>query len=107
VEVALDGARALDSARSFGPEIVLLDIGIPGMDGYEVAGRLRSEHGADLKLVALTGYGREDDRKRAHDAGFDWHLTKPLEPPRLREMLARLDFGSDGDAGDSGSARLD
>jgi PAS domain S-box-containing protein len=107
VEVALDGTRALDSARSFGPEIVLLDIGIPGMDGYEVAGRLRSEHGADLKLVALTGYGREDDRKRAHDAGFDWHLTKPLEPPRLREMLARLDFGSDGDAGDSGSARLD
>jgi PAS domain S-box-containing protein len=107
VEVALDGTRALDSARSFGPEIVLLDIGIPGMDGYEVAERLRSEHGAGLRLVALTGYGREDDRKRAHDAGFDWHLTKPLEPPRLREMLARLDFGSDGDAGGSGSARLD
>jgi PAS domain S-box-containing protein len=107
VEVALDGTRALDSARSFEPEIVLLDIGIPGMDGYEVAGRLRSEHGADLKLVALTGYGREDDRKRARDAGFDWHLTKPLEPPRLREMLARLDFGSDGDAGGSGSPRLD
>ena len=107
VEVALDGTRALDSARSFGPEIVLLDIGIPGMDGYEVAERLRSEHGAELKLVALTGYGREDDRKRARDAGFDWHLTKPLEPPRLREMLARLDFGSDGDFGRSGSARLD
>jgi PAS domain S-box-containing protein len=107
VEVALDGTRALDSARSFGPEIVLLDIGIPGMDGYEVAERLRSEHGAGLRLVALTGYGREDDRKRAYDAGFDWHLTKPLEPPRLREMLARLDFGSDGDAGGSGSARLD
>ena len=107
VEVALDGTRALDSARSFDPEIVLLDIGIPGMDGYEVAERLRSEHGAALKLVALTGYGREDDRKRAHDAGFDWHLTKPLEPPRLREMLATLDFGSDGDAGSSGSARLD
>jgi PAS domain S-box-containing protein len=107
VEIALDGPRALDSARSFEPEIVLLDIGIPGLDGYEVAERLRSEHGADLKLVALTGYGREDDRKRAHDAGFDWHLTKPLEPPRLREMLARLDFGSDGDAGRSGSARLD
>jgi PAS domain S-box-containing protein len=107
VEVALDGPRALDSARSFEPEIVLLDIGIPGMDGYEVAERLRSEHGAELKLVALTGYGREDDRKRARDAGFDWHLTKPLEPPRLREMLASLDFGSDGDAGRSGSARLD
>jgi PAS domain S-box-containing protein len=107
VEVALDGPRALDSARSFEPEIVLLDIGIPGMDGYEVAERLRSEHGADFKLVALTGYGREDDRKRARDAGFDWHLTKPLEPPRLREMLARLDFGSDGDAGRPGPPRLD
>jgi CheY-like chemotaxis protein len=77
------------------------------MDGYEVAERLRSEHGADFKLVALTGYGREDDRKRSRDAGFDWHLTKPLEPPLLREMLARLDFASDGDAGRSGAPRLD
>lgn len=98
VEIAIDGHQALDAARSFGPEIVLLDIGIPGLDGYEVAERLRSEHGSGLKLVALTGYGREDDRKRSRDAGFDRHMTKPLEPPCLRDMLASLDFGSDGDA---------
>jgi len=98
VEVALDGHKALDAARSFGPEIVLLDIGIPGLDGYEVAERLRSEHGSGLKLVALTGYGREDDRQRSRDAGFDRHMTKPLEPPCLRDMLASFDFGSDGDA---------
>jgi len=98
VEVALDGHKALDAARSFGPEIVLLDIGVPGLDGYEVAERLRSEHGSGLKLVALTGYGREDDRQRSRDAGFDRHMTKPLEPPCLRDMLASFDFGSDGDA---------
>jgi PAS domain S-box-containing protein len=98
VEIALDGHQALDAARSFEPEIVLLDIGIPGLDGYEVAERLRSEHGAELKLIALTGYGREDDRQRSRDAGFDRHLVKPLEPPRLREMLASFDFGPDGDA---------
>jgi len=97
VEVALDGHQALDAARSFRPEIVLLDIGIPGLDGYEVAERLRSEHGSGLKLVALTGYGREDDRQRSRDAGFDRHMTKPLEPPCLRDMLASFDFGSDGD----------
>jgi len=98
VEIALDGRQALDAARSFGPEIVLLDIGIPGLDGYEVAERLRSEHGSGLKLVALTGYGREDDRQRSRDAGFDRHMTKPLEPPCLRDMLASFDFGSDGDS---------
>jgi CheY-like chemotaxis protein len=98
VEIAPDGHQALDAARRFEPEIVLLDIGIPGLDGYEVAERLRSEHGSELKLVALTGYGREDDRQRSRDAGFDRHMTKPLEPPRLRDMLASFDFGSDGDA---------
>ncbi|HET9940234.1 MAG TPA: ATP-binding protein [Candidatus Eisenbacteria bacterium] len=98
VEIAHDGHQALDAARSFGPEIVLLDIGIPGLDGYEVAERLRSEHGAELKLIALTGYGREDDQQRSREAGFDRHITKPLEPPRLREMLASFDFGTEGDA---------
>jgi PAS domain S-box-containing protein len=98
VEIASDGHKALDAARMFEPEIVLLDIGIPGLDGYEVAERLRAEHGATLKVVALTGYGREDDRKRSREAGFDRHLTKPLEPPRLREMLESFEFGSNADA---------
>ena len=93
-EMALDGAAALHAARRFRPEVVLLDIGIPGLDGYEVAERLRSEHGTDLKLVALTGYAREEDRLRARDAGFDCHLTKPLEPTLLRELLTTLDFRS-------------
>jgi CheY-like chemotaxis protein len=97
VEVAHDGHQALEATRTFEPEIVLLDIGIPGLDGYEVAGRLRSEHGAELKLIALTGYGREDDRRRSRNAGFDRHMTKPLEPSRLRDMLASFDFGSEGD----------
>jgi PAS domain S-box-containing protein len=93
-ETALDGHEALHAARRFQPEIVFVDIGIPGLDGYEVAARLRSEHGPGLKLVALTGYGREEDRRRARDAGFDRHLTKPLEPPVLRDILSSLDVRS-------------
>jgi PAS domain S-box-containing protein len=93
-ETALDGYEALLAARRFRPEIVFVDIGIPGLDGYEVAERLRSEHGPDLKLVALTGFGREEDRLRARDAGFDCHLTKPLEPPVLRDILSSLDVRS-------------
>ena len=105
-ETALDGLEALHAARRFHPEIVLVDIGIPGLDGYEVAERLRNEHGPDLKLVALTGYGREEDRRRARDAGFDGHLTKPLEPPLLRDLLSSLDIRSfeAGDSEDRGTA---
>jgi CheY-like chemotaxis protein len=91
VQVAYTPQSALDAVASFQPEIVLLDIGLPEMDGYEVARRLRSgERPYGGRLVALTGYGQEKDVLRAHDAGFDAHLTKPVEPDTLFELLARL-----------------
>jgi two-component system CheB/CheR fusion protein len=86
---ANDGAEGLSLARTFSPGIVLLDIGLPNMDGYEVARRLRkSARGDRMTLIALTGYGQEADRARALEAGFDLHLLKPVDPARLRELLA-------------------
>ncbi len=88
VRTAHDGAAALDVARTFGPQVVLLDIGLPGMDGYEVARRLRREEGLKgVLLVALTGYGQEEDRRRSREAGFNRHLVKPVEPGALNEVL--------------------
>jgi CheY-like chemotaxis protein len=82
---------ALQRAAAFRPEVVLLDIGLPGMDGYEVAQRMRELPGLrDIRLVAVTGYGRSDDRIRARDAGFDDHLTKPVEYAALERTLAGL-----------------
>ena len=90
VHTAHDGETALKEATSFRPEIILLDIGLPGMDGYEVARRLRQEEGMHaMRLVAMTGYGQEEDRRRAEHAGFDQHLTKPVDPTELQELLAR------------------
>jgi signal transduction histidine kinase len=79
VSLAHDGPAALDLARAFRPEIVLLDIGLPGMDGFEVARRLRgNEPTRDAILVAVTGYGRDEDRAKSQEAGFDYHLVKPI-----------------------------
>ena len=90
VEVAFDASEGLEKARSFHPEVVLCDIGLPGaMDGYEVARALRTD--AETRsafLIALTGYGQEDDRRRALEAGFDAHLTKPADLDALRRLLA-------------------
>jgi signal transduction histidine kinase/DNA-binding response OmpR family regulator len=85
--VALDGREALAIAREFRPEVALLDIGLPIMDGYELAGRLRELLGSDVHLVALTGYGQESDRARARDAGFDRHLVKPVDLDVVLELL--------------------
>ena len=72
---------------SFRPEVMLLDIGLPGMDGYEVARRVRELPGGDrIQLIALTGYGQSDDRRRALAAGFDAHLVKPVEPAKLAQV---------------------
>jgi signal transduction histidine kinase/CheY-like chemotaxis protein len=91
VRVAYTPQSALDAVASFQPEIVLLDIGLPEMDGYEVARRLRSgDRPFQGRLVALTGYGQERDVRRAHEAGFDAHLIKPVEPETLFQLLARL-----------------
>jgi PAS domain S-box-containing protein len=92
VRVAYDGAAGLAAAREFRPDLALLDIGLPkGMDGYEVARRLRQLPGQErTPVVALTGFGRTEDRKRSAEAGFIAHLVKPVDPGVLREMLAQL-----------------
>jgi signal transduction histidine kinase len=88
VTVAYSAWQALESARCFGPEVALLDIGLPGMDGYELAGRLRRLPETEFAwLIAVSGYGQERDRARACAAGFDIHLTKPVEPQRLEEAI--------------------
>ena len=87
VHEACDGAMGLEEARRLRPDAALIDIGLPGMDGYEVARRIR----ADLpgaRLVALTGYGQPEDRERALAAGFDVHLVKPVDPDQLQRLLA-------------------
>jgi CheY-like chemotaxis protein len=90
VQVAYDGPGALEAARHFIPDLVLLDIGLPGMNGYDVARHLRSElSGRSLALIALTGYGQEEDKKRAREAGFDAHLIKPVDFQLLEAILDR------------------
>lgn len=89
VRVAHDGAAALAVVRDYRPDIAFLDIGMPGMDGYEVARRLRAQPGLERALlVALTGWGSPEDRRRTTDAGFDHHLVKPVEPAVLESLLA-------------------
>ncbi len=89
VRVAYDGARALEQAALFAPQVVLLDIGLPGMDGYDTARAMRTLAGMDgATLVAVTGWGTEQDRRRSAQAGFDLHLTKPVEVARLQALLA-------------------
>ena len=93
IRVAYDGPSALTTATAFQPEIALVDIGLPVMDGYELAQRLREEAGpCKLHLLALTGYGQEKDRARALAAGFDQHLVKPIDLTRLGHILAHLDI---------------
>ncbi|WAS96560.1 ATP-binding protein [Nannocystis punicea] len=88
VRVAHDGAGALAAAREFRPAVVLLDIGLPDMDGYEVGRRLRREPGLERALViAVTGYGQDDARRRSQDAGFDCHLVKPVSEEALEAAL--------------------
>ncbi len=89
VHQARDGVQALELAAQCRPEIAVLDIGMPGTDGYEVARRIRSAPwGRDITLVALTGWGQESDRRRAEEAGFNVHLTKPVDPEVLNGLLA-------------------
>jgi len=90
VKVAHDGNAALETAGAFRPEVVLLDIGLPGLDGYEVARRLRSRPETEQSLlVAVSGYGQEDDKRRSREAGFDHHLVKPVDFAALRAVIPR------------------
>ena len=89
VYLAHDGEQALAEFELRRPDVVLLDIGLPKLDGFEVARRLRSDdRNRDLLLIALTGYGKDDDRNRGRDAGFNHHLVKPVEPETLMKLLA-------------------
>jgi signal transduction histidine kinase len=91
VREACDGTSGLALAAERVPDIALIDIGLPDLDGYEVARRLRaSPGGRRMGLVAITGYGQPEDQKRAFEAGFDAHLTKPVAPERLKQVLAGL-----------------
>jgi CheY-like chemotaxis protein/two-component sensor histidine kinase len=91
VHTAGDGAEALEVAEQCRPDVVLLDIGMPKLDGYEVARRIRAEPwGKAAVLIALTGWGQDEDRRRSREVGFDSHLVKPLDPDALSSLLQRL-----------------
>ena len=88
VWTAYDGESALAEAAAHSPEVVLLDIGLPGMDGYEVAAKLREMPGSrNSLLIALTGYGQVEDRLRSDAAGFDEHLVKPVDIEKLTRLI--------------------
>jgi CheY-like chemotaxis protein len=89
VRIASDGLEAVEQAASFQPDIVLMDIGMPRLDGYEAARRIRNQDWSrDTLLVAVTGWGPSDDSEEATAAGFDHHFTKPLDPAELRRLVS-------------------
>ena len=91
VYLAYDGEEAIRSARTLRLDAVLLDIGLPGVDGYQVAERIRAEPGnQEALIVAVSGYGQEEHRLRSKSAGFDYHIVKPLDPVVLTSLLASL-----------------
>jgi CheY-like chemotaxis protein len=90
VRFAIDGYAALEVARETQPEFVFLDLAMPGIDGYEVTRRLKREPGLEaVRIFAMTGYGREHDRRRSREAGCDEHLTKPLDLSFVSSLLVR------------------
>jgi CheY-like chemotaxis protein len=89
VRVESNGVAALAVAEEFMPDVAFLDIGLPGMNGYELARRLRLDPAfGNIVLIAVTGWGQQEDRERSHEAGFDEHLTKPVDPDRVVEIVA-------------------
>jgi CheY-like chemotaxis protein len=90
VEVAENGAEAVRRAAASLPNVLLVDISLPGEDGYAVARRLRGLLPGRPLLIALTGYGQESDRRRSRDEGFDGHLVKPIEPSELERLLEQF-----------------
>jgi CheY-like chemotaxis protein len=90
VEYAINGYAAINIAKIFRPEVVFLDIGLPGMNGYDVCRLLKGEPGQKALIVAVTGYGTKDDRQRAMAAGCHMHITKPASTEALLELLERI-----------------
>ena len=103
VRIAHDGPQAIEAAREFLPELVFLDIGLPGMDGYEVCRRLGAEPGLSGTIfVALTGWGDDEGKKRAQDAGFAFHLVKPVNPDQIEDVLKKTVEGREGTESNGG-----
>ena len=89
---AHDGETAVETAETFLPEVVLLDIGLPKLNGYEVAQRIRERPwGASMFLIAVTGWGQDEDRQRSSEVGLNVHMVKPVEPSELEKLLASID----------------
>jgi CheY-like chemotaxis protein len=88
VLTAVDGLEAVEAAAAFQPDLILLDIGLPKLNGYDAARRIREErHDQRLVIVAMTGWGQEEDKRKSKEAGFDQHLVKPVDPGLLDELL--------------------
>jgi len=93
---AYDGQEGVDVAGEFRPEVVLFDIGMPKLNGYEACRRIREQPwGKCIVLIAVTGWGQDDDRRRSHEAGFDHHMIKPVDPKALMEMLTSFQVAKD------------
>jgi CheY-like chemotaxis protein len=91
IRAAYDGQQGVEAAEEFRPQVVLLDIGLPKLNGYEAGGRIREQPwGEGMVLIAVTGWGQEENRQRSREAGFDHHLVKPVDPEALMELLAGL-----------------
>jgi CheY-like chemotaxis protein len=91
IQIAYDGLAALEAATAFKPDIILLDIGLPKMNGYDVARRVRQQPwGEEMVLVALTGWGQDKDREKSREAGFNHHMVKPVDHAALTRLLANL-----------------
>jgi CheY-like chemotaxis protein len=90
IACANDGLSGLEVAARFAPDVAFVDIGLPGLDGYEVARRLRAQLGDRVVLIAMTGYGQDEDRALSREAGFDDHLVKPVQRERIEQVLAEV-----------------
>ncbi len=97
VRTAYDGRAAIELAAQFRPHAVLLDIGLPGMNGYEVAAELRKSQSGPMVLIAVSGYGQDEDRRRSSSAGFDQHLVKPVDPAHLAQLIDDIEVTEDSD----------
>jgi CheY-like chemotaxis protein len=104
VRLAHDGPGALEAAAAFTPDVAIVDIGLPGLNGYEVARRIREQpRFRGMVLVAQTGWGQAEDRRRSEEAGFDHHLVKPVDIAALQEIVASAKPPTPGDAGPNAS----
>ena len=99
VNLAFDGKQAIEAAEKFRPDIILMDIGMPVMNGNEAARHIRQQSwGKDMTLIALTGWGQEEDRRRTREAGFDKHLVKPADPTELQNIFKQHNQNGPGES---------